>query len=717
MSNENILDLINSYIEFSKKLEENDRNVLEISNLIRNSDEELINEYYEKVFDPYLITTPEKYRNVIPFFRIITLNKIQILRENSNYFKAISDFLGYVQNFKEKLKSEQFPDNFLEEINNVQNIKPFSYNGNEYNFNIDFIRNYVEIKPDRLNRQFMNYGTFNFFRHFKLYHSTEGKQKRNEYQNLWDKLFYYLVDLLEFNPEEYIIGQSPFFKSMAWYESDDTWGALIKREIGELSIEEDIKKSFQLYFDIKPEGLVIGTYLGANSSEQMRGYLENNINSKREILINLFKNLKRKYLENIKIQTIVNNQTIEYSLDGDFNDETFQEEIFDLYKINLSIVYTKFQGNKENFDELVKELFQIYSILAEQIVVIEERHVFPPSFLEKNLKIYDFLEYKEEIIQKLKEEFIGIEIKTIVEKILRILNSGKNLILIGAPGTGKTRILEIIFKILDANYDIIKGTIFTTATSDWTLFETIGGLIPRGRRLDFQPGIFLKCFKEKNRQFTNKWLIVDELNRANIDKVFGYFFSLLSDQEVELPFTTINQKIVKIIPINKWKNENISDNRIIEKINMDSEFDSYFISPNWRMGGTINSSDKASLHQLSHAFIRRFGFVDIPVPDIDDFMREYSSKFKSSNEKQEQLKKIWKSIKDIFKIGPAITIDMDKLLESPNIDIFDAFEAYILPQIDTLPDDIFNRLMVSLKTEFGGNDSIGKRFDKYKIKY
>ena len=37
---------------------------------------------------------------------------------------------------------------------------------------------------------------------------------------------------------------------------------------------------------------------------------------------------------------------------------------------------------------------------------------------------------------------------------------------------------------------------------------------------------------------------------------------------------------------------------------------------------------------------------------------------------------------------------MDKLLESTDLDIFDAFEAFILPQIDTLPDDIINDLMI-----------------------
>lgn len=34
----------------------------------------------------------------------------------------------------------------------------------------------------------------------------------------------------------------------------------------------------------------------------------------------------------------------------------------------------------------------------------------------------------------------------------------------------------------------------------------------------------------------NRWLIIDEINRADIDKAFGQLFTILSGQRVELPF-------------------------------------------------------------------------------------------------------------------------------------------------------------------------------------
>ena len=36
---------------------------------------------------------------------------------------------------------------------------------------------------------------------------------------------------------------------------------------------------------------------------------------------------------------------------------------------------------------------------------------------------------------------------------------------------------------------------------------------------------------------------------------------------------------------------------------------------NWRIIGTMNTFDKASLYQLSFAFMRRFAFVDVDPPE------------------------------------------------------------------------------------------------------
>ena len=41
----------------------------------------------------------------------------------------------------------------------------------------------------------------------------------------------------------------------------------------------------------------------------------------------------------------------------------------------------------------------------------------------------------------------------------------------------------------------------------------------------------------------------------------------------------------------------------------------YAVTKVWRVLGTMNVSDKASLFQLSFAFSRRFAIIDVPLPE------------------------------------------------------------------------------------------------------
>ena len=118
----------------------------------------------------------------------------------------------------------------------------------------------------------------------------------------------------------------------------------------------------------------------------------------------------------------------------------------------------------------------------------------------------------------------------LLAQVLAALESGKHVILTGPPGTAKTTVAQLIAEAA-TRAGRCTGFVPTTATSDWTTYETIGGLRPESdQTLAFHPGHFLSALEK------NQWLVIDELNRSNFDRAFGQLFTVLSKQTVVLPY-------------------------------------------------------------------------------------------------------------------------------------------------------------------------------------
>lgn len=287
----------------------------------------------------------------------------------------------------------------------------------------------------------------------------------------------------------------------------------------------------------------------------------------------------------------------------------------------------------------------------------------------------------------------------IIHQICGTLNSKKHIMFTGAPGTGKTNLAEDVCKVAE-KLSFTDGYILTTATSDWTTFDTIGGYIPNEEgKLTFEEGTFLKSIKE------NKWLIIDEINRADIDKAFGQLFTVLSGQGVELPYR-YNGKSVKI--------ERTGENRSY----FDPETSTYYVGNNWRIIATMNVYDKDYLFEMSYAFMRRFTFIYIELPDDENFKQLINTWGDGLSE--DYLMKIHGLLKinGYRQLGPAIFKDLvEYIVEREKIDgsdhvLEDAVSSYVLPQFEGLEKSDITKIWKVLKDILSDPDDIRTRLEE-----
>jgi len=181
----------------------------------------------------------------------------------------------------------------------------------------------------------------------------------------------------------------------------------------------------------------------------------------------------------------------------------------------------------------------------------------------------------------------GFEEETLLEW-LKALERKQQAILYGPPGTGKTFVAKKLAKHLTSNSDgFVEFVQFHPA---YTYEDFVQGIRPRringelnyplvnGRFLDFCDHAYLRqhiCV-----------LIIDEINRANVARVFGELMYLLEYRD--------------------------------EKISL-AAGEMFSIPTNVRIIGTMNTADR-SIAVVDHALRRRFAFIPL-YPNYDILQR------------------------------------------------------------------------------------------------
>lgn len=204
------------------------------------------------------------------------------------------------------------------------------------------------------------------------------------------------------------------------------------------------------------------------------------------------------------------------------------------------------------------------------------------------------------------------------------INKHHNTIYYGAPGTGKSYLLEEDRKkYFGKNYERV------TFHPSYTYAQFVGRYKPRSKKVqagsedkkeisyEYVPGPFLRVLTKALKsikdggEIENYVLIIEEINRANPAAVFGDTFQLLDRKDGESEYE---------ISVNEDMKDYLRDK-------LEEEYETIKIPANMYIWATMNSADQG-VYPMDTAFKRRWNFEYI---DIDHAEAENDAVIKLKN--------------------------------------------------------------------------------------
>lgn len=219
-----------------------------------------------------------------------------------------------------------------------------------------------------------------------------------------------------------------------------------------------------------------------------------------------------------------------------------------------------------------------------------------------------------------------------------VIKQKKQIILQGAPGTGKTySSSEIAVKLIDENAPSDRAELmkrykelvnkeqifFTTFHQSMDYEEFVEGIKPKtingNITYELEDGIFKKaCKSAENNKVV---LIIDEINRGNISKIFGELITLL---EVDKRKGRENE-IEVILPYSKEK---------------------FSVPDNLYIIGTMNTADR-SIGYIDYALRRRFAFISIKADKLA--IENYYDNINKNSDCKDKAINLFNKVKELIK--------------------------------------------------------------------
>ena len=283
------------------------------------------------------------------------------------------------------------------------------------------------------------------------------------------------------------------------------------------------------------------------------------------------------------------------------------------YKINESDSYSN-----ENFFQLMKSQLQLADnacFFISDINIINQNELVLKTFFVNKLESVEYADSKElhsewekitdfELPLPLDDSEVYTEEKLIKNKD----NCPLNYIIYGAPGTGKSYSLN---KEAESTFGANKERVtfydgytygqFVGMYKPVTVTKYINGIKEQNIEYKYIPGPFMKQLIKAYKDSSNKFcLIIEEINRAKADKVFGNIFQLLDrDEEGNSRYSiSVSEEQIQYL-----KEELTNEKDILERI----EKEGLYLPNNLYIWATMNSADDG-VQSLDTAFKRRWRF-------------------------------------------------------------------------------------------------------------
>ena len=281
-----------------------------------------------------------------------------------------------------------------------------------------------------------------------------------------------------------------------------------------------------------------------------------------------------------------------------------------------------------------------------------------PQDFERFLRAYSAAERQGRL------ESAPVKLSERINRMIRVaIASSRAVLLVGPPGTGKTAILNQV--LAEINEDPSRfgfarsevSALWVTPEEEWTFDSIVLGETIVDGDIRSTEGALLEAIS------TDRWLVLDEANRADLDRVLGGVLTWLSGHRVKVGVW----RAPDTEPLSAylgWHDK--SDSEVaVEGLPPTRE---YLAGADWRLLGTYNAVDAQRVFRMGQALSRRFKHIPIPPAtrsEFNDIIASHVDEGELADALRDRVSRIYAAHLAVegAQLGPGLFIDIPRYVE------------------------------------------------------